>query len=63
MRIPKKSKKSAGKNENGKSTVDKFLVPKHLDIDVSSLQAPYLSLILGKKVEFSTFKMISVGKH
>lgn len=36
IKVPKKIKKSGGKHETGKATVDKFFIPKNLDIDVRS---------------------------
>lgn len=37
IKVPKKIKKSGGKHETGKATVDKFFIPKNLDIDLESI--------------------------
>lgn len=35
MKIPKKPKKSGKHSENGKPTLDKFFIPKNLEIEVT----------------------------
>lgn len=34
LKVPKKNKKGGGKHESGKASVEKFFIPKNLDIEV-----------------------------
>ncbi|XKL60445.1 hypothetical protein PGB90_007502 [Kerria lacca] len=38
IKIPKKNKKSGSKNENGKAAIDKFFIPKNLNIELESIK-------------------------